>query len=179
MSSLSQHTEQAIDNWNVDGPDPVYWPGKNFELLADTREFVIPESVAEMLSAIQGSTRNWTVNKPEHSNLEHIYSVEQENSPWRVRARLACSGVHPEADYVDYALDFKSVLKTSTGGSYVEMEVTRGTLSEITKAIASGLNLIEDSFLDCCKIKTDYRIVPSREAFDQVVQRVMLGGNSS
>lgn len=171
MSTVQQSPEVPTQAWDVDGPDPVCWPGKNFELLVGTEGFIAPESIVATLCALSPDSAPWTVTKPELRNLENIFALERPESPWRVRARMACCGVHPEADRVEYVLDFKCLVGTQDKGKYHEREVLRGALPEVAKVIGAGFLTLDQSFNESCKFKTDYRVVSSTEVLDQVIEQ--------
>ena len=69
----------------VEGPDPVRWPGENYELLTDMPGFVLPERAAKILTIADGSGVPWKVNRPERSNVEEIHTLEKEGFPLEIQ----------------------------------------------------------------------------------------------
>lgn len=166
--------DQNKMSWDVEGPDPVPWPGDNYELIIDTPGFVNPESAAALLNASAQSAAPWAVERPERSNVEEIFSVENAKSPLKIRARIAGMGDHPDMDYVQYVLEMKFLLGEQEDGSYETKEVARGTLDQVSAVTAKMQTLIQAEFDKFCKFKTNHPIIAELATVDALINKLSI-----
>lgn len=157
---------------SVEGPDPVPWPGARYELIADTQGFVEPERAAQIVTERLGTASSWTVDRPERSNVENIFSLECDGSPLEIRARLAGMGVHAEAERIEYVLECNFLLGKQNDGSYQTREVARGSIDDVADAVASLHPLLKSSFDTYCKFETNRPIVSSIEEIERVLRTI-------
>lgn len=171
MTNICTQNEVTDTGWarEVDGPDPLTWPGQNYEMFNDTSGFIAPALAAKMITADKYDPTQWVEKK---EGEPYIYRLDREDSPWRVRARLASDGVHADADYVQYVLELKGVAGAKDNGSLLEFQVCRGAMSDLSEALSKGESILEGRFKEFCKHDGDYRIVSSREELENVAQEI-------
>lgn len=155
----------------VDGPDPVPWPGENYELLKDIKDFIAPSDALATLAALESGNSNWKLDEPQRANVEEVYTLKRDASPLEIRVRVAGLGAHNDTDYLQYVLECKHLLGTQVSGRYSKAEVARGTLEQVGNIALKLAPEIEAGLKVRCRIKEDHPIVANIGVLQRLFER--------
>ena len=170
-SPLKSDLTESEKMWlEVEGPDPIQWPGEKFELIKDTPGFIHPEDAAKVLSATTEG-ESWKIDLPARPNVERIFTVKQESCPLELRARVAGSGAHQDADSIQFVVDIKYLLGTQERGVYQQAEIARGSFEEMKDVVQDLLPKLQMQFQDYCKFENDRPIISSLDQLSELVKR--------